>query len=219
MTKEIQQAINDIYLEYEDIPLPTDIMACTCCRNSIDITKLTTEPLIKLSENDLRDYSFSVFNTVGSSEDFLYFLPRLIELTINDNGNFTDREIIFKKLKKVDWSSLSEKKSIVLSNLINKVFESFSICKYDGYQIDSWICAISQFNNNVMSMLDILLSDTMAAEFNLIGFYEQNSKSILKKKLANPFWGRSNDNYNGILEWLLSEKVYHKVNQIYKNAY
>lgn len=50
---------------------------------------------------DVQEYAAAALTTVGTREDFRYFLPRLLDLSVN--SALVEPEVIAPKLKAADW--------------------------------------------------------------------------------------------------------------------
>lgn len=220
MKIDILNTIKNLYKAFSDIPRPTSIGFCSHCSDFNPYNALLNKQLREITTFDLEDYTRRVLYTAGSEEDFLYFLPRILELTTNDtNSYWIDREIIFKKIQIVDWHNWPATKKNAFQNYLDAIISSFSTEKFEGYDIDSWICALSQCTDHIVHKLDVLFKNTKIAKHNLINFYEWQHESVIKGKLSSSFWEKSNSNYKEILSWLQSEKVTDYVNEIYNNKY
>ncbi|MGL6074018.1 MAG: hypothetical protein ACRC8S_07645 [Fimbriiglobus sp.] len=80
----IQDSIEALYSAFAVYPRPRDIDGCPCCiaRKRIDV--LLAKNLRTLTSDELASYSRSAFLTVGDKADYLYFLPRILEITATD---------------------------------------------------------------------------------------------------------------------------------------
>src|SRR5882762_1635090 len=100
MNTEIQAAIEALYAAFSDAPKPMIIEGCPCCIERKDVDVLLTTPLRQITPDQLTNYAASVFLTVGSIEDFLYLLPRILEISACDPSWWPDPEVISGALKK-----------------------------------------------------------------------------------------------------------------------
>lgn len=220
MNDKVSNTIEQLYEAFSDIPKPSSIAYCSHCSNSNPYEDLITKPLHDLTMEDLEDYTHSVLYTSGSEDDFIYFLPRILELTTHDDKGFwIDREIIFKKIGLVKWYDWIEKRKVAFHNYIDAILQSFASVELEGYNLDTWISSFAECMNGFVKELDILLTNTKEAKHNLIGFYEWNHESLLKGKLGSSFLEMSNSNYKEILEWFQCERVTRRVNEIYNELY
>lgn len=94
----LEDATRRLYDAFTTVPKPHRIDGCPCCIDRKKIGVLLTKPLRDLTPDDLSAYASSVFLTVGDTADFLYFLPRILEINALDpnwwpNPQITGRAI------------------------------------------------------------------------------------------------------------------------------
>ncbi len=100
---ELPRAINSLYTTFAGVPRPRHIDGCDCCIDKKDIPNLLATPLRELTPNQLSSYASSVFLTVGSEADFRYFLPRILEIAVTQEGWWPDWEVIGRSLTNGHW--------------------------------------------------------------------------------------------------------------------
>ena len=111
-------AIEALYDAFADIEMPRGINGCPCCMTEDEYKTLTTKPLSELSAEELTTYASDALLTMGSEDDYQYFLPRIIELTIEDDAEWiTSLEITAKKLQMAGFQQWDEKKQTAITNL------------------------------------------------------------------------------------------------------
>lgn len=77
------KAIENLYAAFADVPRPTEIEGCHCCINEEEIVVLLQKPLRDLSGDDLGPLWYSSPSTVGTWENYCYFFPRLLEVSLD----------------------------------------------------------------------------------------------------------------------------------------
>ena len=100
-TPELTAAIENSYRTFAVYPLRTDTGPCSCCHSPQDNHRLCAKPLRMLGPKDLRTYAYDALYTWGDEVDFKHFLPRIMELLAQANGDgpaFVDPESVFHKL-------------------------------------------------------------------------------------------------------------------------
>jgi len=81
----LQQAIERLYMAFATMPRPQKI-ACKPYEMSVgELRQLLTYPLRELQPGVLRSYLFDAWYTVGTWDDFRFFLPRLLELSTTED--------------------------------------------------------------------------------------------------------------------------------------
>src|SRR5262245_26685041 len=94
MRPTLRQAIEGVYTAFLDVPRPTSVDGCPCCIGQKGISILLSKPLRELSPDDLTHYAASAFLTVGAVEDYLYFLPRILEILATQHDWWPDPEVV-----------------------------------------------------------------------------------------------------------------------------
>ena len=100
-TPELTAAIENSYRTFAVYPLRTDTGPCSCCHSRKTITAFARNLLRMLGPKDLRTYAYDALYTWGDEVDFRHFLPRIMELLAQANGDgpaFVDPESVFHKL-------------------------------------------------------------------------------------------------------------------------
>jgi hypothetical protein len=81
---QLRKTIDAVYAAFASVPKPLRIDGCACCVDENEVTVLLTKPLREISPSALSSYASSVFLTVGDKQDFRYFLPRILEISVSD---------------------------------------------------------------------------------------------------------------------------------------
>src|SRR5687768_13278272 len=107
-TQNLKNSIENLYKSFSKYPLKEQIKGCPCCVGKQENRVLHSKTLRELSGEDLSFYGFKALTTFGDVEDFKHFLPRLFEITVEDDFAY-DTAILFGKLKYADWQNWDEK--------------------------------------------------------------------------------------------------------------
>ena len=207
---ELAAAINNLYQAFADVPLPDRIDGCPCCIDEKGIETLLSSPLRELTPDDLSSYAASAFLTVGDVGDYLYFLPRIIEVSIQDEWWWPDLEITARAIRDSGHDSWSQARR----NALESVLKTFLIRLIDTEtfsQIDSLMCAIGMVDIDVHPYLAIIGKHPRA----VLEFWEDNAGKLNEGKLGNPFWDPPNLRHDHIVKWFKSDKI----SRIYFDAY
>ena len=114
----MRDALETVYRVFA-APVPLAIEGCPCCLATRGVDVLLTTPLRALSGMTLWRYVSGVFYTVGSERDFRYFLPRVLDLAINEPGESNNVEIVLGKLKLAHWQSWSMDERAAIETLVD----------------------------------------------------------------------------------------------------
>ena len=201
MQAVMKAKIEGLYEAFSDIPKPSSIDSCECCHTVSEKSILLTTPLRKLTCEQLWNYTFSVFNTIGDREDFLYFLPRILELTYTDDQYDVDLGQVGNKIYQSRyWECGSAVQSALEASLLTH-FKYVTLEDCSEYsEVSDWVCLIGNAVPNVDPFLELLIaSDTFKV------FYDREHQYAVKGKLGDAFWEDHHGNQKKIVSWLLSD--------------
>ena len=190
--------------------MPQDIDACTHCFEPDEIEVLLSKPLRALSETELSHYASSAFLTAGDVLDYLYFLPRIIELTLRDDFAWPDIEITGRAINDSGFHSWPEKRRESLIAVFHAYLEEIIETKH-YWKIDSLICAIGRIDADVRPFLSLIEQVPDA----VLAFWEGNAKELQGGKLGNAFWDPVTNQHDLIVQWFQSDEI----SAIYAEAY
>jgi hypothetical protein len=98
-------AVTELYGVFKPYRLGEDFAGCSCCVPSRHSELLASTPLAELNVASLNNFAFKAMTTWGSVRDFKHFLPRLLELTLDDYLSFDFPEALLGKLSYAKWST------------------------------------------------------------------------------------------------------------------
>ena len=77
----LDDAIEKLYASFADIPHPQSIEEChVCCMCYVDTKTLLKVKVREAPLKELGSYGQYAMSTMGSKDDYLYFLPRILHL-------------------------------------------------------------------------------------------------------------------------------------------
>lgn len=155
-----------------------------------------------MTGEDLSDYAASAFLTAGDVEDYLYFLPRILEVSIVDETWWPTIEVTGRAIRETAPAEWPQQRTASVQNLFEAAFESFIVQK-QFYQIDDWICGAAKADFNVETLLRIVATNEEA----ILEFFNSNAAALANGMLANEFWEPADSGQEEILAWLNSDKV------------
>lgn len=206
--------IQALYAAFSDVPKPISIEACPCCVDRLEIAHLLSTPLKEITSKNLAGYAATVFNTSGDIDDFLYFLPRILEISVTDPAWYPDLAIICGKLRTASWLAWSEPKILAIRQIFDTIFIQIIIAEsIDGNSVEDSICAFARSGDKIDRFLKLLEQDRHIKA--LISYYEVNSETLLKGKLSNSFWHDSRQEMSEIVNWFNSPEIYARIQTAY----
>ena len=159
---QLKQSIDQLYNVFEKFPLQVNIAGCPCCINDEEKSKLHSKPLDELTQEELRPFLFASQTTIGDENDFKHFLPRILELVIEEDFIGFPEFIIghIKYLKFQNWS-LAEQDTIKFFLMswwnyeLAKEYEEYM----PFYRVVDCITAINQLDDNSINYLEVGLKN------------------------------------------------------------
>ena len=206
----LAESIDALYAAFRDVPKPSRIEACPCCIDHKASCTLLSKPFRELTARELASYSASAFLTVGGEADYLYLLPRIVEIGCNEAGWWPDIEVTGRAIGETHPVKWPAKRKQALLEVLHAVVQQ-AIAEEEGWTIDKWICAIAKMGFEVLPFLEQIGTSSRA----LLAYYECNAQSLIKQKLGNSFWEGDEPGYQTVLSWFQSPGV----SRIILNAY
>ncbi|MBN1500491.1 MAG: hypothetical protein JW982_10055 [Spirochaetes bacterium] len=211
MNEEINNSINKLYEIFSNVPRPVKIDACPCCVDKKQIFTLLNKQLREITPDEMSGYASSVFLTAGSENDFRYFLPRILDILINNSGWWPDPEIIGRAMQSYGWNRFTENEQSAISNFFDSVLiTDINSPDSDGDFINTWLCTVSYFYPDWDKYLEIITKKPKA----LVSLYECHSNTLMRNKLSDGFWNDSPKDQE-FINWINSDKI----KSLIKNAY
>jgi hypothetical protein len=200
--KSLELAIDDLYEAFADTAKPKSIEACECCVDDRSIKTLLTTSLREIKPDDLSSYASSAFLTAGDVPDYLYFLPRILEVSSKDEWWWPDIAVTGKAISNTDPNNWPSNRRQALDEFLGARLLDL-IKAEDSDAIDDWLCAIARMGVNVQPFLEIIeTSPAMVAEY-----YRANYRNLHLGKLSNAFWELPNEGHEMIVQWLHREDI------------
>jgi len=207
---KLSNAINNFYQAFADVSAPDHIDGCPCCITEKEIQTLLTTPLRELSQDDLASYASSALLTVGSDSDYLYYLPRIVEISISDDSWWPDIEVTARAIESTNIESWPEKRRDALIELLDAVIDH--ILDSSAYDlIDQWVYAAARMKLDVRRLLAKIERNADA----VLEYWVDNAQNLHEERLGNAFWELPNEGHDEIVRWFQSEPI----RKIYSEAY
>jgi hypothetical protein len=98
---------------------------CDCCNFDNENENLHKKPLRELTEKDIMDYYYLAVSNLGDSKDFRHFLPRILELLVDESTTLLEPKILIDKLLDAKFNEWSNPEQVTLRSY----FKNFSDTK------------------------------------------------------------------------------------------
>jgi hypothetical protein len=204
VTPELQKCFETLYAVFSDVTKPEAIDGCPCCIERKGVDVLLTTPLRQITPEQLTNYAASVFLTVGCVEDFLYFLPRILEISASDVSWWPNPEVIARALKEAEFDKWPDNHKIPILAFYDAALDNILKGDQAGVDIDSWICALGRIFPDV----SLYLTKVERHPDRAVEYYAINRESLIKGQLVNSFWDDApRSSYAQVIEWFNSKAI------------
>ncbi len=179
----LEQSIENVYTALAEVPKPDSVDGCTCCIDEKELVALLAVPLRNLTPEALANYAASALLTVGDVSDYLYFLPRILEISVRQDDWWPNIEVTARAISQTEplrWSPIQQ---AALNNLFNAVID-WAIELNDAHKLDAWLCAIARMS----FPLQPFLGQVEKSEIMILSYFERNASCLARNKLCNSFW-------------------------------
>lgn len=200
--QQLDEAIDLFYQAFSEIRAPRTIEFCSCCMTRAELLPLVSKPLQEIEPEELGRYAAKAMTTVGSEGDYLYFLPRIMEVSIIDRRWWPDIEVTGKKIKSTNVPTWPSNRLDALDTLLDAVISRI-ISTPSWWELDKWLCAIGQMGLN----LDRWLKRVEAEPDAVLEYFQENELTIRNNKLSNAFWELPNEGHDTIVAWIKSVPI------------
>ena len=198
----LADAIEGFYRAFSDVARPLHIDGCPCCIDTERIELLLATPLRQIAPDDLTSYASLALLTVGDVWDYLYFLPRIVEITVREDWWWPDIEVTAKAIHSTNLQSWSILRREALGLLIDAVIDD-TIGSGVYVRIDSWLCAIALMELDVTPYLARIEKNPDA----VLQYFEDNAECLREGRLHDGFWKLPNVGHDLIVQWFNSERT------------
>lgn len=201
-------AIESVYAAFSDTETPVSVDGCPCCMAAEEYETLTAKPLRELTVDDLGKYSRSALLTMGTEADYSYFLPRILELTIGDDGDWiTSVEITAEKMRMAGFEGWTKRRHLAINDLWLTVIREIAtegdpeLLEFRAFDIDSWLAAATLIPLPVSPLLSSLEGSPVV----LRTLYNKNFMTISQGRLDNAFLKEPSEGQTEIANWLRNQ--------------
>ena len=211
MSPELRAAIENLYVAFGDVPKPEVIEGCPCSIERKGVDVLLGKPLREITPDELSNYAASAFNTVGSLPDYLYLLPRILEVVFVDHAWHPNPEIVSLKFKQADFQEWSDRHRAAVFHYFDAAYNDVLEANDFWLDVDSWVFAVGNLHSNINPYLARLAEHPVK----VVEYYEHNSQSLIKGRLTNAFWEEDSSAYQQVLAWFESPGIKKMIKESY----
>jgi hypothetical protein len=198
----LEDAIEGLYRAFREVPKPRHIDGCPCCIDRKEIGVLLGKSLRLITPRELAPYASSAFLTVGDVADYLYFLPRILEITATDPSWWPTPEVTGRAIRTANPHAWNDAQRTALNDYLQAVVKN-AIQPDHYHRLDAWMCATARMGFNVRPYLDEIAKCREA----VLDYFEMNAESLPRGKLTNAFWELPCPAHDAIVEWFFSPEI------------
>lgn len=198
----VKDTIEQLYRAFAKNPRPRHIDGCPCCIDKKEISVLLVKSLRAITPEELTSYASSAFLTVGEVADYLYFLPRILEITATEPSWWPDPEVTGRAIRSANPDTWTGAQRSALNKYLEAVIVSI-IESRDYHPLDGWMCAIARMGFDVMPYLRMIAKSPAA----VLAYFEGNVGSLPRNKLSNAFWELPCPAHDAIVNWFFSPEI------------
>jgi hypothetical protein len=200
--QHLDQAIAALYAAFADACAPVRIEGCPCCADRKTAPSLLHRPLHEIPLDDLGRYAFSAITTVGSETDYLYFLPRIVEIAATAPSRGPDIPVTAGKIAATGFASWPPRRREALLAVIDCTVEHLlATAEHDA--LDDWLCACARLGIDLRPHLARIEARPDA----VLACFTVHAQDIGSGRLRRGYWEYGNAGHDQLLEWLRSPTV------------
>jgi hypothetical protein len=198
----LENAIKGLYGAFGATPKPHHIDGCPCCMARKQIGVLLGKSVRLITPQEMGPYAASAFLTVGDVADYLYFLPRILEITATDSSWWPTPEVTAIAIRSANLDSWAHTQRTALYDYLKAVVSN-AIQPSHYHELDGWMCAIGRMGFDVRPFLDEIAKCPEA----VLDYFETNAASLPRNKLTNAFWEQPCPAHDAIVDWFFSPEI------------
>jgi hypothetical protein len=204
ITMTPQIPLKRLYQVFSRYPHPSGMEGCPCCTSPGDARPMLSVPLQRIPPESLEKFAFKALTTWGMVDDYKYFLPRILELSLS-GLLVCDLEIVLGKLAYGGYRSWPSAEQQAVEEIILSCWRG-CLAEFDRqtlkgmYNADSLLCGAAQFTDVTPFLA---LADSVAPGFRAA--YRDDCANGAKRKLSNAFWNRESENYRLVHDWVFGQ--------------
>jgi hypothetical protein len=114
-------AIGRLYDAFSAVAKPHSIDPCPHCLDRNEVGALLGKPLREVTPEELSPYASSALLTVGEAADYLYFLPRILEVTATEPSWWPDPEVTGRAIRATSPETWTAAQRAALNDFLEAV--------------------------------------------------------------------------------------------------
>lgn len=212
LSPALETAIDGLYQAFCGRKLAGKLEGCPCCASDAELRELGTTPLRELKTELLESYSWNALWTVGSEDDYRYFVPRLLDLMVR-KGAF-QAEVIGKKLRLAGWRTWTNEERTAIEAYFAAFWAAALVRTPRFMDAATAVCVLGNvFDDLAPFLAEWLSSDKSEALTQLAEFAQFEGGSAINGFINQPFWDERPEQMNQVANWLTSPTTLNSLEQ------
>jgi hypothetical protein len=183
-----------------------------------DVSVLFSQPLERLSADDLWRFTRKVLTTWGDERDFKHFLPRMLELLVEDFSAPVDCDGVFLKLALAKWREWPPVERAAVEGYIQAIWRRCITEEDAAFHLDGWLCSFATAGCELEPLLREWEQCRWSPSYGKMReFIDANTVALIRKRTLASGFGNS-DSATQVAEWLLSDGLPLRLNSIFEQS-
>ncbi|MEV4140762.1 hypothetical protein AB0J72_52430 [Dactylosporangium sp. NPDC049742] len=207
MGQRLASAIDALYTTFSTVPKPTAIDGCPCCWLPAESEELLRPvPLRSLPTLAVAPYAAAVPFTAGSPDDFRYFLPRLLEVSVTDGFAGPDADFMgwptiepfLSRLRLTAWTTWDPAERSTVRAFLDAFWHDTLTTDPSAAAISAGdaLCGIGNAEDDLTPYLDTW-ADLLPAPHPSAHLHDMRAQSYV-----NAFWDDRGPQHDQVTAWL-----------------
>ena len=142
---QTEEIFKNLYKVFSQYPKPDRVFGSPISVNEGDDLPLVSKHLKYLTYEDFGSYPFKSMSTWGTEENFMYFLPRMLELSFYGFG-LLDGSIFFSKILSAGWEDWNSEQKEAFDSYLRAMWNDATQYPYlDSFRLKTLIDNLSYF--------------------------------------------------------------------------
>jgi hypothetical protein len=207
----MKSVVAELYRVFQPYRIGDDFVGCSDCVSPEETARLAAIPLRSLSVADLNRYARKAMTTWGEVTHFKYFLPRLLELSLDEFENFDTPEVLLGKLAYANWESWPAIEQAAVRDFL-EAFWRHQLTSPGTFPADHRIGTVlgglAQLHSSLIPLLDAWLSiEDQTAALHLCQLIDHSADDIMQTGRIRFLWGNPAKASEELTKWLATDAV------------
>jgi hypothetical protein len=196
-------SIDGLYAIFSRYRLPPHLPGWPHCTSEEDDRLLHSKPLRELEAEELERFAFKAMTTLGTTENFKHFLPRLLELSCHGQIGYADFEVVLGKLRYGGWSTWPEVEQAAVNRFLNALWTNLLGTYPCSLDSGTCLCGLGNAVNDLATFLSVWRNDSSAAAArHMADLLDQNTPELFQGRLSDAFWEERETQMKQVVDWL-----------------